>query len=98
MKHASFFTGLGIVDYGAELLGWENVFQVECDKWLLQRLSNKFKNTKQYANIKEFDGKPYYGTIDIISGGDPCQPSSVAGNRKGKADDRYLWPEMFRCI
>jgi site-specific DNA-cytosine methylase len=98
MKHGSFFSGLGVIDYAAELLGWENIFQVEKDKWLTKRLNNVFKNTEKYEDIKTFDGTKYKGAIDIISGGDPCQPSSVAGNRKGKADDRYLWPEMFRCI
>jgi hypothetical protein len=98
MKHGSFFTGLGVVDLAAELLGWENVFQVEKDKWLQERLNNVFKNTTKYEDIKTFNGTKYRGAIDIISGGDPCQPSSVAGQRKGIADDRYLWPEMFRCI
>jgi len=98
MKHASLFTGIGGFDLAAQWMGWENVFQVEIDKFCTKVLEKNFPNIMRYGNIKEFDGTKYRGTIDIISGGFPCQPFSVTGKRKGKEDDRYLWPEMLRVI
>lgn len=98
IKHASLFTGIGGFDLAAQWTGWENVFQVEKDEWCRKVLAKNFPKAKRYADIKEFDGKPYRGTVDIISGGFPCQPFSVAGKQKGKGDDRYLWEEMLRVV
>jgi DNA (cytosine-5)-methyltransferase 1 len=92
------FSGIGGFDLAAEWMGWENVFQVEIDKFCTKVLEKNFPNVKRYGDIKEFDGTQYRGTVDILSGGFPCQPFSVAGKRKGKTDDRYLWPEMLRVI
>jgi len=98
MKHGSLFSGIGGFDLAAEWMGWENVFQVEWDGFCQKVLAKNFPNVKRYGDIKEFDGTKYRGLIDIISGGFPCQPYSLAGRRKGKADDRHLWPEMLRTI
>jgi DNA-cytosine methyltransferase len=98
MNHGSLFSGIGGFDLAAQWMGWENVFQVEWDKYCQKVLAKNFPQTKRYGDIKEFDGTKYRGRIDIISGGFPCQPFSVAGKQKGKRDDRYLWPEMLRVI
>lgn len=98
MKHGSLFSGIGGFDLAAEWMGWENVFQVEWDKFCQKVLAKNFPNVKRYGDIKEFDGTEWKGRIDIISGGFPCQPFSQAGNRKGTKDDRYLWPEYLRVI
>lgn len=98
MRHGSLFTGIGGFDLAAEWMGWENVFQVEKDKFCNKVLEKNFPNVKRYGDIKEFDGTKYRGAIDILTGGFPCQPFSHAGNKKGTADDRYLWPEHFRII
>ncbi len=98
MRHGSLFSGIGGFDLAAEWMGWENIFQVEIDKFCTKVLEKNFPNVKRYGDIKEFDGTKYRGTVDIISGGFPCQPFSHAGKRKGQADDRYLWPEMLRVI
>lgn len=98
MTHASLFSGIGGFDLAAEWIGWDNIFQVEIDPFCQKVLDKNFPNTKRYADIKKFNGTAYACTIDVISGGFPCQPYSVAGQRKGSDDDRALWPEMFRVI
>ena len=79
-------------------MGWNNIFQVEKDDWCRKVLAKNFPKTERFADIKDFTGHEYTNRIDVISGGFPCQPFSVAGQRKGKDDDRYLWEEMLRVI
>lgn len=98
INHGSLFTGFGGFDLAAHWNNWNNVFQCEKDRYCKKLLTQNFPLTNLYDNIYEFKAKQYYGTIDIISGGFPCQPFSVAGNRNGKNDDRYLWKEMYRII
>lgn len=98
MTHGSLFSGIGGFDLAAEWMGWTNVFQVEFDLFCQKVLKKNFPHANIYGDIREFDGRPYAGAIDVISGGFPCQPFSVAGKRKGEADDRHLWPEMLRVI
>ena len=98
MRHGSLFSGIGGFDLASEWMGWINIFQVENDPFCNTKLIKNFPNVKKYGDIKEFDGTEYRGTIDILTGGIPCQPFSVAGQRKGKDDPRWLWPEMFRVI
>ena len=98
MKHGSLFSGIGGFDLAASWMGWENIFQVEIDPFCTKILEKHFPKTERYKDINEFDGTKYKGSIDIISGGFPCQPFSQAGKRKGTNDDRYLWPQMLRVI
>ena len=98
VTHASLFSGIDGFGLAAEWCGWENIFQVEIEDYPTKVLERHYPNVKRYRDIKEFDGRPYRGTIDVLSGGFPCQPYSVAGKRKGKEDDRALWPEMLRVI
>jgi DNA (cytosine-5)-methyltransferase 1 len=98
VTHGSLFSGIGGFDYAAERVGFKNVFQIEVDNFCHKVLEKNFPNVKKYRDIKLFDGRKYRGTIDILSGGFPCQPYSISGIRKGKNDDRALWPEMYRVI
>lgn len=98
LSHGSLFSGIGGFDLAAQWMGWNNIFQVEKDDWCRKVLSKNFPKTERFADIKDFTGHEYTNRIDVISGGFPCQPFSVAGQRKGKDDDRYLWEEMLRVI
>ncbi len=98
MTHASLFSGIGGFDLAAQWCGMENIFAVEINQFCQQVLKKNFPNTKIYSDIKEFNGTEYKGTVDIISGGFPCQPFSQAGKRKGNQDERALFPEMLRII
>jgi len=93
--HASLFSGFGAADLAAEWMGWDNAFWCEIDNFPRTVLSYWFPKSKGYGNIKETDFKFWRGKIDVLTGGFPCQPFSVAGQRKGQEDDRYLWPEML---
>lgn len=98
MRHASLFSGIGGPEIAAEMLRWENVFHCEINPFGKQILEYWFPNSTSYEDITKTDFKRYRGTIDVLSGGFPCQPFSYAGKRKGQTDDRYLWPEMLRVI
>ena len=98
LRHGSLFSGIGGFDLAAEWMGWENVFHCEYDPFCQKVLKHHFPNSKLYEDIKTFDASNYFGRIDILSGGFPCQPFSAAGLRKGTEDDRHLWPQMLRII
>jgi DNA (cytosine-5)-methyltransferase 1 len=98
MRHGSLFTGIGGFDLAAQWMGWDNVFQCELDEWCLTKLNKNFPKIKRHKDIKTFDAKIYKGKIDILTGGYPCQPFSVAGSQKAKEDDRHLWPFMYERI
>lgn len=98
MKHASLFSGIGGFDLAAEWMGWENIFHCEIAEFPRKILKYHFPNSICYEDIKKTDFTKHRGEIDIISGGFPCQPYSNAGKRRGKEDDRHLWPEMLRVI
>jgi DNA (cytosine-5)-methyltransferase 1 len=98
MNHASLFSGIGGFDLAAEWMGWTNLFHVERDEFCRDILRHHFPNTQSYEDIKQFNGYPWAGHVDVLTGGFPCQPFSTAGQRQGVSDDRYLWPEMLRVI
>ena len=98
MKHGSLFSGIGGFDLAAEWMGWENIFHCEIAEFPRKILKYHFPKSICYEDIKKTNFTKHRGEIDIISGGFPCQPYSNAGKRKGKDDDRHLWPEMLRVI
>jgi len=98
MNHASLFSGIGGFDLAAEWMGWENIFHCEWNPFGQKVLKHHFPNSISYNDITKTDFSIHRGSIDILTGGFPCQPYSVAGKRLGKADKRHLFPEMLRVI
>jgi len=98
MTHGSLFSGIGGFDLAAEWMGWQNVFHCEINPFGKKILKHYWPDADSYEDIKTTDFTIYRGRIDVLSGGFPCQPFSLAGKRKGAEDDRYLWPEMLRAI
>lgn len=98
MKHGSLFSGIGGFDLAAEWMGWENVFHCEWMEFPRKVLDYYWPDADSHIDICKTDFTKYEGTVDIISGGFPCQPFSLAGKRKGTDDERYLWGEMLRAI
>jgi DNA (cytosine-5)-methyltransferase 1 len=98
MNHLSLFSGMGGFDLASEWMGWNNLAHCEMNDFCLKILNYYWPNAKTHTNIITTDFTVYRGLIDIITGGFPCQPYSVAGQRKGTADERHLWPEMLRAI
>lgn len=98
MTHASLFSGIGGFDLAAEWVGWNNVFNCEINPFCRKVLAYHFPNAKQYEDVKAVDFTIYRGHVDVLTGGFPCQPFSLAGKRRGTEDNRYLWGEMLRAI
>ena len=98
MRHGSLFSGIGGFDLAAEWMGWENVFHCEWMEFPRKVLDYHFPDADSHIDICKTDFKKYANTIDILTGGFPCQPFSLAGKRKGTDDERYLWGEMLRAI
>ena len=98
MRHGSLFSGIGGFDIASEWIGWENVFHCEWNEFGQKVLKYYWPNAISYDDITKTDFSIHRGTIDILTGGFPCQPYSTAGKRLGKEDERHLWPEMLRAI
>ena len=103
LKHLDLFSGIGGFSLGLESAGLvETVAFCDFDQYCQQVLNKNFPGVPVYGDVKElnYDKLKADGInqIDIITGGYPCQPFSVAGRKKGEDDPRHVWPEMFRLI
>lgn len=96
MRVIDLFAGIGGFSLAAHWIGWQTVAFVEKEPYCQKVLSKNFPGVPIVDDIRDY--KPKKDAADIICGGFPCQPFSSAGKRKGKEDDRFLWPEMLRVI
>ena len=97
LTFGSLFAGIGGFDLGLERAGMVCKWQVEIDLFCQQVLAKHWPDVMRYADVKDC-GKHNLATVDLIAGGFPCQPHSVAGQQKGAEDDRDLWPEYYRIV
>ena len=105
MNELSLFSGYGGFNLGFQLAGLKvrTVGYVEWEKYPQEIIKARIKagyidDAPIFADIRAFDGTQYRGLVDIVTGGFPCQPHSVAGQRQGEADERNMWPDTARVI
>src|ERR1043166_5742013 len=95
MKLLDLFSGIGGFSLAARWANIDTIQFVEKDEFCRKVLMKNFPNVPIHDDIRTFN---FHQDVEILTGGFPCQPFSLAGKRKGFSDDRYLWPAMFRVI
>src|SRR6185369_6209630 len=102
MWHLDLCSGIGAMALGIQRAGYRTCCYCEIERYCQQVLVARMRDGSLHGaplweDIRDFDGRPWAG-VDLLSAGWPCQPHSLAGKRKGAADDRNLWPEVIRLI
>jgi DNA (cytosine-5)-methyltransferase 1 len=96
------FSGIGGFSLGLERAGFKTAAFCEIDPFCRQVLSRHWSGIPLYHDIHQLNARRLHhdriSSIDLICGGYPCQPFSIAGHQRGERDPRHLWPEMHRLI
>lgn len=98
MKVLDLFSGIGGFSLGLQWAGMQTAAFCEIDPYCRKVLAKHWPTIPIHEDIKELNGEQYSEAVDLVCGGFPCQPFSLAGKRAGSSDDRALWPEMLRVI
>jgi site-specific DNA-cytosine methylase len=98
LRHIGLFEGIGGFSLAGHWAGWQTIAWCEWAAFPSKVLKYHFPNADQLTDITNADFTIYRGQCDVLTGGFPCQPFSVAGSRKGADDHRYLWPHMLRAV
>ena len=93
----SLFSGIGGLDLGLERAGMQVIWQSEIDPYACKVLKKHWPEVPNHGDIKQIDWRAVE-PVDVICGGYPCQPFSLAGQRKGTDDPRHLWPWVRTAI
>jgi len=97
VKHLDLFSGVGGFALAARNVGWHTVAFCEPDPYCQAVLRKHWPDVPIHDDVRELKADAV-GSVDIITGGYPCQPFSLAGKRGGANDDRHLWPAMFALV
>lgn len=102
MKVLDLFSGIGGFSLGLDRAGFETVAFCEIEKYPISILKKHWPDVPVFEDVRKLNKEALENvgikSVDVVCGGFPCQPFSVAGKQEGKNDDRHLWPEMFRII
>jgi len=93
----SLFSGIGGIDLGLERAGMRCVWQSEIDPYASRVLAKHWPDTPNLGDIRDIDWATVERT-DVVAGGYPCQPFSIAGRHKGTDDPKHLWPHFANCL
>jgi DNA (cytosine-5)-methyltransferase 1 len=92
--HLDLFSGIGGFALAAASAGFQTIGFSEIEPYACKILKHHWPHVPNYGDIRNIQGV----RADLVTGGFPCQPYSLAGQRRGASDDRALWPEMLRVI
>jgi DNA (cytosine-5)-methyltransferase 1 len=97
VRVGSLFSGIGGLELGLERAGMTVAWQVERDKFCQRVLARHWPKVARHDDVTTFHPSDF-PSVDLICGGFPCQPHSVAGLKKGADDERDLWGEFARIV